>query len=169
MAGIQRQLADFWDGWDDVANKPDSLAARSQLIERAQTLADGLNGAVDKLDAQYDATHSQLTATVHDINAVAAGRRRLQPRHRLRHARRPVAERPARQATSSSSGLGELGRRHRFKSGEAGLGSTSRSGDTALVTGTATSLLKVDGRRRHSREERALAVVWPDPPDADDT
>ena len=46
-AGLQSQLADFWDGWDDVANQPDSLAARSQLLERARTLAAGINGAVD--------------------------------------------------------------------------------------------------------------------------
>lgn len=72
-AGIQRQLADFWAGWDDVGNKPASLAARSQLLERAQTLASGVNGALDRLGVQWSASHKQLDATVQDVNALATG------------------------------------------------------------------------------------------------
>jgi flagellar hook-associated protein 1 FlgK len=71
-SGIQSQLADFWSGWDDVANQPDSLAARSQLLERSQTLAAGLNGASDRLEKQWSASREQLGATVQDINATAA-------------------------------------------------------------------------------------------------
>jgi flagellar hook-associated protein 1 FlgK len=71
-SGIQSQLADFWSGWDDVANQPDSLAARSQLLERAQTLASGLNGASERLEKQWSASREQLSATVQDINATAA-------------------------------------------------------------------------------------------------
>jgi flagellar hook-associated protein 1 FlgK len=71
-SGIQSQLADFWSGWDDVANQPDNLAARSQLIERAQTLASGLNGASERLEKQWSASREQLAATVQDINATAA-------------------------------------------------------------------------------------------------
>jgi flagellar hook-associated protein 1 FlgK len=72
-SGIQAQLADYWSGWDDVANKPDSLAARSQLIERAETLASGLNGARERLATQWSASQEQLTATVQDVNSVSAG------------------------------------------------------------------------------------------------
>ena len=71
-SGIQSQLSDFWAGWDDVANRPTDLAARSQLVERAKTLASGLNTAVDRLDAQRGASQEQLTATVADINGTAA-------------------------------------------------------------------------------------------------
>jgi flagellar hook-associated protein 1 FlgK len=71
-SGIQSQLADFWSGWDDVANQPDNLAARSQLLERAQTLASGLNGASERLEKQWSASREQLSATVQDINATAA-------------------------------------------------------------------------------------------------
>lgn len=70
--GIQGQLADFWAGFDDVANQPDNLAARSQLLERAQTLASGLNGASERLETQWSASREQLDATVQDINATAA-------------------------------------------------------------------------------------------------
>jgi flagellar hook-associated protein 1 FlgK len=71
-SGIQSQLADFWSGWDDVANQPDSLAARSQLLERAQTLTSGINGASERLEKQWSASREQLAATVQDINATAA-------------------------------------------------------------------------------------------------
>ena len=69
--GLQAQLSEFWSGWDDVANQPTDLAGRSQLLQRAQTLATGLNQASDRLAAQWSASHEQLGATVHDINATA--------------------------------------------------------------------------------------------------
>ena len=166
-AGIQRQLADFWDGWDDVANKPDSLAARSQVIERAQTLAAGINGAVDKLDAQYDASHQQLTATVLDINAVAVG----------------VADFNRAIVSATQSGLspndlldkrdvlvqrlGELAGAT-VKHGEFGSVDVML-GDTALVKGTATSPIKAAGTGGTPPGSEPVAVVWADPADADAT
>jgi len=165
--GIQQQLADFWDGWDDVANKPDSLAARSQLIERAQTLAGGINSAVDALDAQYDATHQQLTATVLDINAVAVG---------VADFNRAIVS--ATQAGLSPNDLldkrdvlvqrlGELAG-VTVKHGEAGSVDVFL-GDTALVTGTTTALLRVDGTGGTPPGSGSVAVVWADAADADAT
>lgn len=69
--GLGAQIADFFAGWDDVANRPEDTAARSQLVERARTLADGI--------AQIDATLGmirtnaieQLQASVVDVNATA--------------------------------------------------------------------------------------------------
>jgi flagellar hook-associated protein 1 FlgK len=162
-AGIQRQLADFWDGWDDVANKPDSLAARSQLVERAQTLANGLNNAVDSLNAQYDASHQQLAATVLDINAVAVGvadfnraivsatRAGLSPNDLL-DKRDVLVQR-----------LGEL-TGVTVKHGEAGSVDVFL-GETALVTGTTASLLKVSGTGGTPPGTEPVAVVWGDPAD----
>lgn len=71
-SGIQSQLADFWSGWDDVANQPDNLASRSQLLERSQTLASGINGASERLEKQWSASREQVAATIQDINATAA-------------------------------------------------------------------------------------------------
>ena len=160
-SGIQRQLADFWDGWDDVANKPDSLAARSQLIERAQTLADGINSAVDKLDAQHDATRQQLTATVLDINAVAVGvadfnRAIVSATHAglspndLLDKRDVLVQR-----------LGELAG-VTVQQGDAGSVDVFIGG-TALVSGRTTSPLKVDG----AAGTTPVSVVWGDPADPD--
>ncbi len=71
-SGLQSQLADFWQGWDDVAINPDDLAARSQLLERTKTLATGLNQASAQLGLQWEATYEQLGATVDEVNAIAA-------------------------------------------------------------------------------------------------
>lgn len=70
--GIATQLADFWAGWDDVANRPDDLAARSQLIERAQTLAASFRRADADLGGLWDTTLEQVTAVVDEVNATAA-------------------------------------------------------------------------------------------------
>ena len=164
-AGIQRQLADFWDGWDDLANKPDSLAARSQVLERAQTLAAGINGAVDKLDAQYDASHQQLAATVLDINAVAAG----------------VADFNKAIVSATQSGLSpndlldkrdvlvqRLGELTGVTVKHGAFGSVDvLLGDTALVKGTTTSPLRVQGDGGTPPGSTPVSVVWGKPADVD--
>ena len=162
-AGIQKQLADFWDGWDDVANKPDSLAARSQLIERAQTLAAGINGAVDKLDAQHDATHQQLVATVLDINAVAGGvadfnraiasanRAGMSPNELLD--KRDVLVQRLGELTGVTVKHADAGQVDVFL------------GDTALVTGTTASQLKVNGAGGMPPGSEPVGIVWADPAD----
>jgi flagellar hook-associated protein 1 FlgK len=71
-SGLQSQLSDFWQGWDDVANNPDDLAARSQLLERTTTLTTGLNQASAQIGLQWEATYEQLEATVDEVNAIAA-------------------------------------------------------------------------------------------------
>lgn len=71
-AGLQAQFADFWQGWDDVANDPAEPATRSALIESAKTLATGLNQASSQINQQWDASHEQLRATVDEVNAIAA-------------------------------------------------------------------------------------------------
>ena len=71
-SGLQAQMAEFWEGWGPVANKADELAARSQLLERASTLATGLNQASAQIGLQWAATHEQLNATVDEVNAIVA-------------------------------------------------------------------------------------------------
>lgn len=70
--GIQSQLADFWAGWHDVANAPGDTAARSQLLQRAQTLTDGLNKAADALKTQWTQTREQLSTSVDSVNTTAS-------------------------------------------------------------------------------------------------
>ncbi|MGY1820344.1 flagellar hook-associated protein FlgK [Geodermatophilus sp. SYSU D00079] len=70
--GIQSQLSDMWAAWGDVANHPTDIPARSQLLQRTQTLASGIAAARSALDGQWAQTRESLGALVDDVNATAA-------------------------------------------------------------------------------------------------
>ncbi|MGE3621020.1 MAG: flagellar hook-associated protein FlgK [Acidimicrobiia bacterium] len=140
--GLAAQLADMWAGWDDLANRPDDGAARAQLVERARTLADGLNGARARLDALRGSIAEELGATVAEVNAMAA----------------QVAEANARIGAALQAGLSPndlLDQRDLLVAGLAErVGATTRAGadglidvyvgDTALVRGTRAEALEVE-------------------------
>jgi flagellar hook-associated protein 1 FlgK len=71
-SALRSQLDDFWAGWDDVANKPTEDAPRNQLLQRAHTLAAGLNSALDSLDSQRVSFREQVGVTVADVNTAAS-------------------------------------------------------------------------------------------------
>ena len=66
--GIGQQLSDFWSGFDDVANNPDDPAARTQLLSRAQTLAQSMNSTTSALTQQRTNTIGELGANITQIN-----------------------------------------------------------------------------------------------------
>jgi flagellar hook-associated protein 1 len=69
--GLGALFADFWNGWHDVANRPDDPAARTQLIERATTLATGLNNAATELETLRTDAGTQLGTVVAEANGMA--------------------------------------------------------------------------------------------------
>jgi flagellar hook-associated protein 1 FlgK len=69
--GIQSMLTDVSSAWDDVANHPENLAARSQLLQRAETLVSGLHATKASLDGQWNQTRENLQVLVADVNAAA--------------------------------------------------------------------------------------------------
>lgn len=72
--GLQMQMAELWTSFDDVANNTSvsGSASRTTLIEKAATLADGLNNAYEALGSQWTSMRGQLTAHVDDVNTTAA-------------------------------------------------------------------------------------------------
>ena len=70
-SGIQSQLSTFWSGFDDVANNPGDTASRTQLLERADTLAATFNSVSAQLTQQKSNTTSELGATVASINSMS--------------------------------------------------------------------------------------------------
>jgi flagellar hook-associated protein 1 FlgK len=70
--GISAQLGDLWSAFHDVANRPGDLAARSQLLARAATVADGFRAAHNALDEQWSGVHEQLASSIESINATAS-------------------------------------------------------------------------------------------------
>src|SRR3954463_13322355 len=56
--GISSQLAKFWNGWADLSNSPDDVAARQALIDQAKNLA----ASFKSVDTQLSTVKSQATA-----------------------------------------------------------------------------------------------------------
>jgi flagellar hook-associated protein 1 len=69
--GIQSLLTEVWDGWEDVANQPDTDAARAQVIKRLETLVGGIQFSNASLEAQWTQTRENLDVLVKDVNAAA--------------------------------------------------------------------------------------------------
>ena len=69
--GIQEQLAAFWAGWDDVANRPGDTGARVQLLELGRTVAASFTRVAHDLASLRDASRGQLEARVNDVNQAA--------------------------------------------------------------------------------------------------
>lgn len=69
--GLQALMADYWAGWGDIANAPDDLAARSQMLQAGATLADGMHVARASLNAQWSGENVKAQALVDDINSTA--------------------------------------------------------------------------------------------------
>ena len=70
--GLAKSMSDFWSGWDDVANHPGDNAARSQLLERASTIAATINDAAKQLQQFRTNAISELGSLTTDINTIAA-------------------------------------------------------------------------------------------------
>ena len=69
--GLQAQMAQLWSAFDDVANSPNDLATRNQLLERAQTLVTGFHQAATGLTDLWRTTRSQVSTLVQEVNATA--------------------------------------------------------------------------------------------------
>ena len=61
--GIASQLSAFWNAWSDVANAPQSQAARQALINSATTLTNSFN----QVDAQLSTIQSQAATQYADL------------------------------------------------------------------------------------------------------
>ncbi|SOE01196.1 flagellar hook-associated protein FlgK [Blastococcus haudaquaticus] len=69
--GVQNLMADMWRGWQDVANRPEDVAARGQVLKRLETLVGGLHFSSSQLDGQWQQSRENLDVLVDDVNAAA--------------------------------------------------------------------------------------------------
>jgi flagellar hook-associated protein FlgK len=69
--GVQSLLGEMWAGWDDVTNAPNDLPARSQLLQRMDTLVDGIRFTQSTLDAEWNAVRSDLEVLVDEVNVAS--------------------------------------------------------------------------------------------------
>ena len=66
--GIQQQLSDFWSSWDDIANQPGDLGARSQLLAQTNVLLDKLHQSAADIHAIRDDATARLAAAIDEVN-----------------------------------------------------------------------------------------------------
>ena len=69
--GLAAQLSEFWAGWEDVANQPGNEAARTQLIQRAETLASGLRKADGDIGRLRQGAVEEISTIVDEVNSTA--------------------------------------------------------------------------------------------------
>jgi flagellar hook-associated protein 1 FlgK len=72
--GIASQLAKFWNGWADLSNSPDDIAARQALIDQAKNMAASFKTVDTQLTtvkAQASAEYAALTGVGGDVQAIA--------------------------------------------------------------------------------------------------
>jgi flagellar hook-associated protein 1 FlgK len=69
--GIQPMLTNVWTGWSAIHNNPTDPGARSQLLQRTQTLVAGLHTVAASLDGQWANTQDSLNTLMSDVNSSA--------------------------------------------------------------------------------------------------
>ncbi len=70
--GIAAQLAAFWGAWDDAANNPSSIPARTAVLEQANSLASTFHKAASDLIDQHNDVATQLSVKVAEANSTIA-------------------------------------------------------------------------------------------------
>ena len=75
--GLSASLDRFWSGWEDLASNPDSNAARSVVVSRAEELLDqaksfqsGLTNVADSLNKQQAAVKDQISSINSQIDSL---------------------------------------------------------------------------------------------------
>lgn len=70
-SGLQSSLAQFWNAWSDLANNPESTAARTVVTERAIGLTDSLHNLAEQVSTTQQGLNDNVTAQIKQINVYA--------------------------------------------------------------------------------------------------
>ena len=70
--GISALISGFLAAFDDVANGPEDMAARAQLVEQGKTLMAGFAQLDAALDSQRTSSIRELGSVIDEVNAAAA-------------------------------------------------------------------------------------------------
>ncbi|MFM0123701.1 flagellar hook-associated protein FlgK, partial [Paraburkholderia sp. RL18-101-BIB-B] len=70
-AGISTAIPGFFNGLQDVANNPSSLAARQTVMSKAQVLVDQFHAAGEQYAQLRSSTNTQISGAVSEINGYA--------------------------------------------------------------------------------------------------
>ncbi|MFZ5434392.1 MAG: flagellar hook-associated protein FlgK [Calditrichota bacterium] len=71
-SAVSDNLQEFWSAWQDLANDPEGMSARMNLVEKTQTLTSAVRRVAAGLMDRRNQTDQQIVATVHEINDLTA-------------------------------------------------------------------------------------------------
>lgn len=69
--GLASKLQDFWTSWQGIANSPGDTASSAVLLEKSQTLVQGIAAGYSDLDSQWSSTRTNANTVAEDINGTA--------------------------------------------------------------------------------------------------
>jgi flagellar hook-associated protein 1 FlgK len=69
--GLGSMLEGFWNSWQELANQPESTAARMLVVGKATSLCDGLNRMSARLDDLRTAVDAEIRGQVEVVNSLA--------------------------------------------------------------------------------------------------
>lgn len=69
--GMSSALSSFWNSWEALSTDPESVTARTAVVEAGRQVATSLNDAAARLDRLEGDTVADMTATVAEINDLA--------------------------------------------------------------------------------------------------
>lgn len=69
--GLAAVMDEFWAGWSDLASLPGDVAMRNQVLERAQTVVDGLRQASADLSQLEQTARNSVIELAIDANGLA--------------------------------------------------------------------------------------------------
>jgi flagellar hook-associated protein 1 FlgK len=71
-APISTELQQFWSSWQDLANNPEGMSARSALVQKAQSLASGVQRAYNNLSTERTNVDNQIATDVAEVNSITS-------------------------------------------------------------------------------------------------
>jgi len=69
--GIGARLAEFWQSWNELANRPTDTATRTNVVTATRSLAASIRNTRDELSDIRQTFRFQIESTVDDINRLA--------------------------------------------------------------------------------------------------
>lgn len=70
--GINASLSDFWDSWSNLANDPESLPGRSEVLTKSENLARQLRNTSSRLSDVLEDVDQSLKLVTNEINSITA-------------------------------------------------------------------------------------------------
>jgi flagellar hook-associated protein 1 len=83
--GLTEQLNTFWNDWSAVANNPGDGAARSALLQQANTVTDTLHSTSASLSGLVSDTQAGLASSVGQLNSTATALGKLNAEISIEH------------------------------------------------------------------------------------